>query len=84
MHNRAVGAQQQVEQPADEPRVIVSRAQRCMATQVSVQLAVPPRQARAAESSADAVLAFLREVDMCLSRFRPESELCALNRAAGG
>ncbi|HZC76304.1 MAG TPA: FAD:protein FMN transferase [Ktedonobacterales bacterium] len=85
MHNRAVEAQQQVEQQlADEPRVIVSRAQRCMATQVSVQLAVPPQQARAAESSADAVLAFLREVDARLSRFRPESELCVLNRAAGG
>jgi len=85
VHNRAVGAQQQVEQqPADEPRILVSRAQRCMATQVSVQLAVPPQQARAAESSADAVLAFLREVDTRLSRFRPESELCTLNRAAGG
>ncbi len=85
MHNRAVEAQQQVEQQlADEPRIIVSRAQRCMATQVSVQLAVPPQQARAAESSADAVLAFLREVDTRLSRFRPESELCALNRAVGG
>jgi thiamine biosynthesis lipoprotein len=68
----------------DEPRVIVRRAQRCMATQASVQLAVLPQQAQAAESSADAVLAFLREVDTRLSRFRPESELCALNRATGG
>ena len=55
-----------------------------MATQVSVQLAVPPEQACAAETSADAVLAFLREVDARLSRFHPQSELCALNRTAGG
>ena len=54
-----------------------------MATDVSVQIAVPsPRWAEAA-AAADACMDWFDEVDARLSRFRPESELSRLNATAG-
>lgn len=64
-------------------RLLIERAARLMGTEVSVHLAAEPAQAAAAQASAAACLAWLAEVDARLSRFRPESELCRLNRAGG-
>ncbi|HEX9414467.1 MAG TPA: FAD:protein FMN transferase [Ktedonobacterales bacterium] len=69
--------------PAAEPHILVQRAGRPMATDVSVQIAAAPEQVAAASSAADACMAWFDEVDGRLSRFRPESELSCLNRAAG-
>src|SRR5262245_27544342 len=66
-----------------EPRVLVQRTSRQMATDVSVQIAAAPEQAGNASAAADACMAWLAEVDQRLSRFRPESELSRLNRSAG-
>lgn len=71
------------ELPAAPRRVLVRRAGRPMATDVSVQIAAAPEQLAAAESAADACMAWFDEVDRRLSRFRPESELSRLNAAAG-
>ncbi|MGO8946617.1 MAG: FAD:protein FMN transferase [Ktedonobacterales bacterium] len=68
---------------ADQPRVLVQRASRPMATEVSVQISTSKEQVGAAEGAADACMSWFEEVDLRLSRFRPESELCTLNRAAG-
>jgi FAD:protein FMN transferase len=54
-----------------------------MATDVSVQIAAAPDQEAAAQAAADACMAWFGEVDERLSRFRPASELCALNASAG-
>lgn len=54
-----------------------------MATDVSVQIAVPPARWAEAVAAADACMAWFDEVDLRLSRFRPESELSRLNAAAG-
>ncbi len=70
------------ERPPDR-RVIVSRAQRLMATEVSVQLAVEPWRIAEADTALADCFAWFSEVEWRLTRFQPESELCALNRAAG-
>lgn len=62
---------------------VVKRAGRPMATDVSVQIAAPPDHADAAETAADACMAWFDEVDQRLSRFQPDSELSRLNAAAG-
>lgn len=64
-------------------RVVVSRAQACMGTTVSVHIAATPAREGHARESVEEALHWLAEVDACLSRFRPESELCALNRSSG-
>jgi FAD:protein FMN transferase len=66
-----------------EPWLLVRRAGRPMATDVSVQIAVAAEQEEAASHAADACMAWFDEVDARLSRFRPESELSQLNRSAG-
>jgi thiamine biosynthesis lipoprotein len=63
---------------------LVQRDERLMATDVSVRLAAAPGQESAAEMAAQACIDYLHEVDARLSRFRPESDLCRLNAAAGG
>jgi thiamine biosynthesis lipoprotein len=63
-------------------RALVQRSRRMMGTEVSVQIAAEPEQARAAELAADSVLDWLAEVDARLSRFRPDSELSQLNRSS--
>ena len=68
---------------ADDRYELVQRRGRPMATDVSVQIAVPsPRWAEAA-AAADACMDWFDEVDTRLSRFRPESELSRLNATAG-
>jgi len=68
---------------ADDRYELVQRRGRPMATDVSVQIAVPsPRWAEAA-AAADACMDWFDEVDARLSRFRPESELSRLNATAG-
>lgn len=66
-----------------EARVIVARTQRMMATDVSAQLSVEPGRAAEAEAALAACFSWFAEVERRLSRFQPESELCALNRSAG-
>ena len=68
---------------APERRMIVSRAQQLMASQVSVQLAVEPWRIAEADAALSDCFAWFGEVEWRLTRFQPESELCALNRAAG-
>lgn len=70
-------------EPAPEQRISIARAGRAMATDVSVQLAVASEEAARATMAAGACMAWLAEVDTRLSRFRPESDLSQLNRAAG-
>lgn len=62
---------------------LVTRAARMMATEVSVQIAAGPTEEDEANRAADACMTWLAAVDACLSRFRPESELCRLNTASG-
>lgn len=69
--------------PSSATRRLVERTAEMMGTTVSVHLAVEPAQEPAAQGIAERCLAWLREVDSHLSRFRPESELCQLNRAGG-
>lgn len=64
-------------------RQVISRAQACMGTTVSVHIAVAPDQDRLARERVDEALRWLAAVDARLSRFRPESELCALNGSGG-
>jgi thiamine biosynthesis lipoprotein len=64
-------------------RQIIQRSARMMGTKVSIQLSVDAAEADDAVASAEDCLTWLAEVDARLSRFRPESELCHLNRAAG-
>jgi thiamine biosynthesis lipoprotein len=59
------------------------RTERIMGAEINVQLAALPTQQAAADTATEEVLAFLRDVDRQLSRFRPDSELCQLNRSAG-
>jgi thiamine biosynthesis lipoprotein len=68
---------------ASPARILVQRAGRPMATDVSVQIAVAPDQEAAAATAEDACMAWFDEVDDRLSRFRPDSELSRLNLAAG-
>jgi thiamine biosynthesis lipoprotein len=68
---------------AERERILVMRTERIMGAEINVQLAALPAQQAAADAAAEAVLAFLRYVDLRLSRFRPDSELCQLNRSAG-
>ncbi len=67
----------------DERYELVQRRGRPMATDVSVQIAVPPSRWAEAAAAADACMDWFDEVDARLSRFRPESELSRLNAAAG-
>lgn len=62
---------------------LVERSGRPMATDVSVQIAVPASRRTEAAAAADACMAWFDEVDQRLSRFRPESDLSLLNAAAG-
>ena len=68
---------------ADDQRMLVQRTGRPMATDVSVQISTVKDRVEDAEHAADACMRWFEEVDLRLSRFRPESELCALNRSAG-
>ena len=67
----------------DERYELVQRWGRPMATDVSVQIAVPPSRWAEAAAAADACMDWFDEVDARLSRFRPESELSRLNAAPG-
>jgi thiamine biosynthesis lipoprotein len=62
---------------------LARRNGRPMATDISVQIAGEVGQRAAAETAADACMAWFDEVDARLSRFKPESELSRLNAAAG-
>jgi thiamine biosynthesis lipoprotein len=64
-------------------RILVQRCSRLMATEVSVQLATEAERRDDAERAADAVMAWMAEVERTLTRFSPESELSRLNASAG-
>jgi thiamine biosynthesis lipoprotein len=68
---------------AGDQRILIQRTGRPMATDVSIQISSTGEQVKAAEEAADACMDWFDEVDLRLSRFHQESELCALNRAAG-
>ncbi|PWT70262.1 MAG: hypothetical protein C5B60_12370 [Chloroflexi bacterium] len=68
---------------ADDQYILIQRTGRPMATDVSVQISTTREQAHAAEEAADACMDWFGEVDLRLSRFHQESELCTLNRSAG-
>ena len=68
---------------ADDRYELVQRRGRPMATDVSVQIAVPSSRWAEAAAAADACMDWFDEVDARLSRFRPESELSRLNATAG-
>ncbi len=68
---------------ADDHYELVQRWGRPMATDVSVQIAIPPSRWAEAAAAADACMDWFDEVDARLSRFRPESELSRLNATAG-
>jgi thiamine biosynthesis lipoprotein len=67
----------------DDCYELVQRRGRPMATDISVQIAVPPSHWAEAAAAADACMGWFDEVDARLSRFRPESELSRLNATAG-
>jgi FAD:protein FMN transferase len=67
----------------DDRYELVQRRGRPMATDVSVQIAVPPSRRAEAAAAADGCMDWFDEVDARLSRFRPESELSRLNATAG-
>ena len=72
------------QRPGGSPApLLVTRAARMMATDVSVHMAVAPGMEAEARRAADACMAWLGEVDAHLSRFLPESALCRLNAIAG-
>lgn len=74
-----------VDQRSDvsQARELVTRTQRMMATDVSVQIAVEPERIAEAHAALAECFAWFAEVERRLSRFQPTSELCALNRGAG-
>jgi thiamine biosynthesis lipoprotein len=61
----------------------IARWARIMGCAASLHAAVPEGDAPAAEAAVGAVLAWLGEVEACLTRFDPTSELSRLNRSAG-
>jgi thiamine biosynthesis lipoprotein len=68
---------------AGQERLLVEQKQRIMATEVTLHLAVAPQEEARAHAALDSCVAWLREVERCLTRFNPASELCQLNRHAG-
>jgi len=63
--------------------MLVEDAQRIMATQVSIHVAVPPGEESAARVAIAAGMEWMCEVDRRLTRFSEDSDLSHLNRAAG-
>ena len=68
---------------ADDRYELVQRWGRPMATDVSVQIAIPSSRWAEAAAAADACMDWFDEVDARLSRFRPESELSRQPAADG-
>lgn len=66
-----------------QPIAHVERHARIMATEIGVHVAAPSGHEDAATTAADAFLAWCREVERCLTRFDPASELCRLNGGGG-
>lgn len=69
--------------PVARHYILVEDAQRIMATQVSIHMAVPPGEESAARAAIAACMDWMREVDRRLTRFSEDSDLSQLNRAAG-
>lgn len=66
-----------------QPITPVERHARIMATEIGVHVAARAGSENRAATAADAFLAWCREVERCLTRFDPASELCRLNGAGG-
>ena len=66
-----------------EQRVLVEGRQTIMATETSLHLSVSKGSEASAHTAMHACFSWLREVETCLTRFQPDSELCRLNEAAG-
>lgn len=64
-------------------QVLVEQASRIMGTDVQLYVSVVPAEEKRAHLAMQGCLEWLREVDRQLTRFTEESELSALNRAAG-
>lgn len=66
--------------------LVVAEQRRLMGTQISVHVAAPaapPAQAATARMAIGACLDWMAEVEACLTRFSPDSELRCLNDHAG-
>jgi thiamine biosynthesis lipoprotein len=66
-----------------DARVLVEARQKIMAADIGIHLAVESGRENAGSEAIAACLAWLKEVDICLTRFDESSELCRLNAAAG-
>ncbi len=62
---------------------LVQRHEKMMGTRVGVHVAVPPVHEAGARDAMGACVAWLGEVERCLTRFTPDSELSRLNDHAG-
>ena len=63
--------------------LVVAEQRRLMGTQISVHVAVPPAAETAASAAINDCLIWMAEVEACLTRFSPASELSQLNERAG-
>ena len=64
-------------------RVLVEARQTMMATEIGIHLTVGAGREAAGREAIAACFAWLKEVEICLTRFDDSSELCRLNAAAG-
>jgi FAD:protein FMN transferase len=71
-----------ISEPGDA-RVLVEARQKIMATGIGIHLSVEPGRESAGSEAMVSCFAWLKEVEICLTRFDESSELCRLNAAAG-
>ena len=64
-------------------RALVEARQTIMATEIGIHMTVRADQETAGSEAIAACFAWLKEVEICLTRFDESSELCRLNAAAG-
>ncbi|WIG60807.1 MAG: FAD:protein FMN transferase [Ktedonobacterales bacterium] len=63
--------------------MLIEQSRTIMATATDVHIAAPPEREAEAHDAIVACFAWLAEVEACLTRFNPESELCRLNAQSG-
>jgi thiamine biosynthesis lipoprotein len=68
---------------SEDARVLVEARRTIMATEISIHLAVQAGQETAGSEAIADCFTWLKEVEICLTRFDESSELCRLNAAAG-
>ncbi|HKT37191.1 MAG TPA: FAD:protein FMN transferase, partial [Ktedonobacterales bacterium] len=63
--------------------MLIEQTRTVMATATGIHVAAHLEQEAEAHDAIEACFAWLAEVEACLTRFKPESELCRLNAQAG-